>query len=71
VNAIQSISTYGYFQAKSIDTALQSTCNMGLGEKPDLIEVSCKNWAMTISFWCPVTPNQKQCPRIIYMEQRK
>jgi hypothetical protein len=29
--AIQTISTYGYFQAKSLDAALQSTCNMGMG----------------------------------------
>ena len=68
--AIQKISTYGYFQAKSLDTALQSTCNMGMGEKPDLIEISCKRWSITVSFWCPASPAKTACPRVIYMQER-
>lgn len=69
--AIQKISTYGYFQAKSLDTALQSTCNMGVGEKPDLIEISCKRWSITVSFWCPTTPAKTACPRVIFMQERR
>ncbi len=68
--SLQKISTYGYFQAKSLDTALQSTCNMGMGNKPDLIEISCKKWAITVSFWCPKTPENVACPRVIFMEPR-
>ncbi len=67
--AIQKISTYGYYQAKSLDTALQSTCNMGMGDKPDLIEISCKKWSITVSFWCPTTPLKTACPRVIYMAE--
>ena len=69
-DAIQKISTYGYFQGKSIDTALQSTCNLGLGDKPDLIEISCKRWSITVSFWCPETPAKTACPRVIFMGER-
>lgn len=68
---IQKISTYGYFQTKSLDNALQSTCNMGMGNKPDLIEISCKNWSINVSFWCPKTPENIACPRIIFMEKRQ
>ena len=68
--SLQKISTYGYFQAKSLDTALQSTCNMGMGNTPDLIEISCKNWSITVSFWCPKTPENLPCPRVIFMTQR-
>lgn len=64
---IQKISTYGHFQTKSLDAALQSTCNMGMGNKPDLIEISCKNWSITVSFWCPKTPENVACPRVIFM----
>jgi hypothetical protein len=65
--AIQKISTYGYFQAKSLDAALQSTCNMGVGDKPDLIEISCQHWSITVSFWCPKTTIKTACPRVIFM----
>ena len=65
--AIQKISAYGYFQAKSLDVALQSTCNMGMGDKPDLIEISCRRWSITVSFWCPKTPLKTACPRVILM----
>ena len=68
--AIQKISTYGYFQAKSLDAALQSTCNMGMGDTADLIEISCKRWSITVSFWCPKTPVPTACPRVIYMNER-
>ena len=67
---MQKISNYGYFQGKSLDTALQSTCNMGMGNKPDLIEISCKRWSVTVSFWCPKTPENVACPRVIFMESR-
>jgi hypothetical protein len=67
--AIQKISTYGYYQAKSLDAALQSTCNMGMGDKPDLIEISCKNWSITVSFWCPARTKKSACPRVIYMAE--
>lgn len=69
-DAIQKISGYGYFQGKSLDAALQSTCNMGMGDKPDLIEISCKRWAITVSFWCPKTPQKTACPRVIFMGER-
>jgi hypothetical protein len=69
--AIQKISTYGYFQGKSLDAALQSTCNMGLGDKPDLIEISCLRWSIIVSFWCPQTPDKLPCPRVIYLAFRK
>lgn len=68
--AIRAISTYGYFQGKSLDTALQSTCNMGMGEKPDLIEISCRRWSITVSFWCPKSTRESACPRVIYMGER-
>jgi hypothetical protein len=64
---IQKISTYGYFQAKSLDAALQSTCNMGMGNKPDLIEISCERWSITVSFWCPKKSKSVGCPRVIFM----
>ena len=67
VEAIQKISTYGYFQAKSLDTALQSTCNMGMGDAADLIEISCRRWSITVSFWCPQVSATLPCPRVIYM----
>jgi hypothetical protein len=68
--AIQKISGYGYFQGMSLDAALQSTCNMGMGDKPDLIEISCKRWAITVSFWCPKTAQKTACPRVIFMGER-
>lgn len=68
---IQKMSSYGYFQGKSLDVALQSTCNMGMGNAPDLIEISCKRWSITVSFWCPKTPEDVACPRIIFMESRQ
>ncbi|MES2049146.1 MAG: hypothetical protein V4447_12155 [Pseudomonadota bacterium] len=68
--SLQKISTYGYFQAKSLDAALQSTCNMGMGNKPDLIEISCNKWSITVSFWCPKTPENVPCPRVIFMTAR-
>jgi hypothetical protein len=69
LDALRKISGYGYFQGQSIDTALQSTCHIGLGEKPDLLEISCARWSLTVSFWCPATPHQTACPRIILMAQ--
>lgn len=69
VDAIQKISTYGYFQAKSLDTALQSTCNMGMGDTADLIEISCRRWSITVSFWCPQVSATLPCPRVIYMSE--
>jgi hypothetical protein len=68
--AVQKISGYGYFQAKSLDAALQSTCNLGQGETPDLIEISCQRWAITVSFWCPATEPKTPCPRVIFMGER-
>lgn len=68
--AIQTISTYGYFQAKSLDAALQSTCNMGMGGTADLVEISCRRWSITVSFWCPQKSPQSPCPRVIYMGER-
>lgn len=68
---IQKISGYGYFQGKSLDAALQSTCNMGMGDKPDLIEISCKRWSVTVSFWCPKTPQKTACPRVIFMGEHR
>jgi hypothetical protein len=68
--AVQKISSYGYFQAKSLDAALQSTCNLGQGETPDLIEISCQRWAITVSFWCPATQPKTPCPRVIFMGER-
>lgn len=70
VDAIRSIGSYGYFQGKSLDAALESPCNMGLGEKPDLIEISCQRWSITVSFWCPKSRLETACPRVIYMGQR-
>lgn len=67
---LQKMSGYGYFQAQSLDAALQSTCNLGLGETPDLIEISCQRWAITVSFWCPATAPKTPCPRVIFMNQR-
>lgn len=67
LSALQKVSRYGYFQGQSVDAALQSTCHIGLGEKPDLLEISCARWSLTISFWCPATPQQAACPRIIWM----
>lgn len=69
VQAIQTISRYGYFQGQSIDAALQSTCHIGLGEKPDLLEISCARWSLTVSFWCPAAPAKTACPRIILMSE--
>src|SRR5450830_701054 len=63
------ISGYGYFQGMSIDHALQSTCNMGMGNRPDLIEISCHRWSITVSFWCPQTKQDPTCPRVIYMAE--
>jgi hypothetical protein len=40
---------------------------MGMGNKPDLIEISCKHWSITVSFWCPKTPENLACPRVIFM----
>lgn len=67
--AIQKISTYGYFQAKSLDAALQSTCTIGMGDTPDLIEISCKHWSITVSFLCPQISATSSCPRVIYMSE--
>lgn len=68
--AIQKISGYGYFQGKSLDAALQSTCNLGMGDSPDLIEISCRRWSITVSFWCPKPTLASACPRVIYMNER-
>lgn len=64
---IQKISTYGYFQANAIDAALQSTCNMGMGKTADLVEISCRDWSISVSFWCPQQKTTPVCPRVIYM----
>jgi hypothetical protein len=69
-DAISKVSTYGYFQGNSIDAALQSTCNMGMGKTADLIEISCQRWSVTVSFWCPASPLNSACPRVIYMAER-
>jgi len=69
LDALQKISRYGYFQGQTIDHALQSTCHLGLGEKPDLLEISCARWSLTVSFWCPATPQKSACPRIIWMNE--
>ncbi|MBI3283535.1 MAG: hypothetical protein HYZ65_01605 [Burkholderiales bacterium] len=69
VETIQKISTYGYFQAHSLDAALQSTCVMGMGDAPDLIEISCRRWSVTVSFWCPQKKTGAACPRVIYMTE--
>ncbi|MCU6434209.1 hypothetical protein LPB67_10550 [Undibacterium sp. Jales W-56] len=67
---LQKISRYGYFQANLLDDALESTCNMGMGDAPDLIEVSCRRWSITVSFWCPQKNGKTPCPRVIYMVKR-
>ncbi|MBC3862518.1 hypothetical protein H8K32_10440 [Undibacterium jejuense] len=69
VTTLKKISSYGYFQGLSIDKALQSTCNMGMGNRPDLIEISCQRWSITVSFWCPQTKQDPTCPRVIYMAE--
>ena len=69
VATIKKISGYGYFQGLSIDRALQSTCNLGLGNRSDLIEISCQRWSITVSFWCPQSKQDPTCPRIIYMAE--
>lgn len=69
--ALQQAAKYGYFQGYSLQQALQSPCNMGMGERPDLVEVSCKEWTISISFWCPQQAKEKTCPRIIYMAPKK
>ena len=69
ITTLKKVSGYGYFQGRSIDQALQSTCNMGSGNRPDLIEISCRRWSMTVSFWCPQTKQDPTCPRIIYMAE--
>ncbi|MFZ6673176.1 hypothetical protein [Undibacterium sp. Xuan67W] len=67
---IQKISRYGYFQGNLLDAALESTCNMGMGDAPDLIEISCRRWSITVSFWCPQKNDKAPCPRVIYMTKR-
>ncbi|MEB0138881.1 MULTISPECIES: hypothetical protein [unclassified Undibacterium] len=67
--AISRLSSYGYFEGKSISAALESTCNMGMGKTADLIEISCRHWAIHISYWCPQSSRTNACPRIIYMEK--
>lgn len=69
VETIRKISRYGYFQAKSLDAALQSTCSMGMGDAPDLIEISCRRWSITVSFWCPQKNTAPACPRVIYLSE--
>ena len=69
VTTLKKISGYGYFQGLSIDKALQSTCNLGMGNRPDLIEISCQRWSITVSFWCPQTKQDPTCPRVIYMAE--
>jgi hypothetical protein len=71
IEALQKISTYGYFQGSSLDKALQSTCNLGMGDTPDLVEISCRRWSVTVSFWCPQKSAKIACPRIIYMRERE
>ena len=69
VETLKKISGYGYFQGLSIDKALQSTCNLGMGNRADLIEISCQRWSITVSFWCPQTKQNPTCPRVIYMAE--
>ncbi len=69
--AIQKISTYGYFQGKSLDAALQSTCTVGMGDTSDLIEISCQRWSITVSFLCPQISATSSCPRVIYMSEHR
>ena len=69
--ALQQAAKYNYFQGYSLQQALQSPCNMGMGERPDLVEVSCRDWTISISFWCPQQARDKSCPRIIFMAPKK
>ncbi len=69
--ALLQAAKYGYFQGNSLQQALRSPCNMGMGERPDLVEVSCRDWTISISFWCPQQARDKTCPRIIYMAPKK
>lgn len=69
--ALQQAAKYTYFQGYSLAQALQSPCNMGMGERPDLVEISCREWVISVSFWCPQQKREKICPRIIYMAPKK
>lgn len=69
--ALQQAAKYSYFQGYSLAQALQSPCNMGMGERPDLVEISCREWVISVSFWCPQQAREKICPRIIYMAPKK
>ena len=71
MTAVKKIASYGYFQGQSLDLALQSTCNMGMGDRPDLVEISCKNWTIHISFWCPQNALTTACPRVIYLAEKR
>lgn len=70
-DALRKISGYGFFQGNSIDRALESTCNLGMGDRPDLMEISCRKWSVTVSFWCPQISAAIPCPRVIYMRKHK
>ncbi|MBC3933875.1 hypothetical protein [Undibacterium rugosum] len=70
VDTLRKVAGYGYFQGMSLDKALQSVCNMGMGDRPELIELSCQRWSVTVSYWCPKPSASNPCPRVIYMHER-
>ncbi|MBR7782349.1 hypothetical protein [Undibacterium luofuense] len=71
VDTVQSIWRYQYFQGMSIDKALESVCSTGMGDRADLVEISCKRWSVSVSYWCPKEARKEPCPRVIYMHERK
>jgi hypothetical protein len=68
-HALRTIGTAGYFQGQSLVDAIQSPCYMALGPTKDLLEMSCATWTVMITHWCP--SKSENCPRIIYMNERK
>jgi hypothetical protein len=62
---------YQYFQGMSIDKALESVCSTGMGDRADLVEISCERWSVSVSYWCPKEARKEPCPRVIYMHERK
>ena len=70
VNTILKVASYRYYLGISIDHALESTCNLGMGDRPDMIEISCRRWSISVSYWCP-KKSGNDCPRVIYMHERR
>lgn len=69
IDTVAKVASYHYYLGMNIDQALESTCNLGMGDRKDLVEISCRRWSITVSYWCPKETG-KYCPRVIYMHQR-